>query len=110
MTHDLRLPQNRYFEEVITLKDGDEPYMLITGEKIILGVKQCGKKSVYLLKKELAYSQASGGYPMILTTAETSLPEGVYCYDVALCRNSGELEPLIDQSKLEIVRSVVLEV
>ena len=80
------------------------------GEKIIFGVKNPANRNRYLIRKELTnadYSAAMRGFLLELSSSDTDIPPGVYCYDIALKKASGELEPIVEESEFVVKPSTV---
>lgn len=110
MSNSIVAARNRAFHTAVQIRSGEEEYFLQPQEKLIFGLKQFAYNRDYLLQKEItynAYDSSSHGYLLTLTTEETDLQPGMYCYDVALQRADGELEKVIGCTDFEIVRSVV---
>lgn len=110
MDNSIRLTQDRVYETGLQIKNGDGYYYLSPQEKLLFGIKQTTYQTAYLLQKTLTrddYDADSDSYTLRLTTAETALEPGQYCYDVALQRADGELEKIIGCTPLEVVKSVV---
>ena len=110
MNNDIIMSQNRHFSTGIVICDGEEHYYLRNGESLIFGIKRFAYNNDYIICKELTqenYNEEADAYVLELTTEETNIETGAYCYDVALKRSSGELEMIIPCTALEVCRSVV---
>lgn len=110
MNNTIRIAQNRVFRTIVKVLSGDNEYCLGQNEKLIFGLKQFAYSRDYLLQKVLNYADYdidNHGYLLTLSTEDTNLSPGSYCYDVALQRSDGELEKIIGCTDFEIVRSVV---
>lgn len=110
MNNTIIASQNRVFRTAVKILSGDEEYYLAQNEKLIFGLKRFAYSRDHLLQKEILpadYDTDSHGYILTLSTEETNLAPGSYCYDIALQRADGELEKIIGCTEFEIVRSVV---
>ncbi len=110
MNNVIKLTQDRVYETGLRIKSGDGYYYLSPQEKLLFGIKQTTYQTAYLLQKTLThqdYDAVSDSYTLSLTTEETALEPGQYCYDVALQRADGELEKIIGCTPLEVIKSVV---
>ena len=106
----IEVNRNRcYFQAV----DKDEKGAIIElgeEEKIIFAVKNPCNRGRYLIKKELTnadYSASAQGYLLSLTSDDTDIKPGIYCYDIALQRASGELETIVGESDFVVRPSTV---
>lgn len=109
LTHQAR----QYKTSVVIYTDTsrDSTYQLVTGEKLIFGLKKEKGSTAYIVRKELTsenYNEDTGGYDLTLSTSEMKIPAGMYFYDIALKRISGELERIIGTTGFEIRHSIVL--
>lgn len=88
--------------------DGSEYYSLKKNEKLIFGIKTRAFSTKYILRKEISNENKSGdGYLLSLTSKETDIPQGEYCFDVALLRDDGELVKIIGITDVKVIGSVV---
>ena len=102
-----------YITDIVIFTDEtrENTYQLAPGEQLIFGLKRNRAGYAYIVKKTLTsdnYNEASGGYTLTLSTNEMNVPVGMYYYDVALKRSSGELERIIGTTEFEITHSIVL--
>ena len=47
------------------------------------------------------------GFLLELSSSDTDIPPGIYCYDIALKKASGELEPIVEESEFIVKPSTV---
>lgn len=110
MSNTIRAVQNRLFKTTLVVLDGEDNYYLDSGEEFIFGVKKYAYDQDYLFLKRIGrddYDPDEGGYPILISTEEMNIEPGMYYYDVALERSSGQLEIIIGCTEFEILRSIV---
>lgn len=106
----IEISQNRCYYTAITNGVNGPVSELDSGEMIIFGVKNPANRDRYLIRKELTntdYSAVVRGFLLELSSSDTDIPPGIYCYDIALKKANGELEPIIEESEFMQKRSTV---
>lgn len=104
----LQIPQNRNTTISIQIENGDEPYHLENGDKVVFGVKKHYNNNYYLIYAETTEEQGDTGvYTINLTAEETNIPNLYAFYDVAIIQQYGTILTVIPCTECVICPSIV---
>lgn len=98
---------NSVYITVLLTGENNSPYHLVTGDKLIFGVKRNKNSSSFVIKKILTSAdELDGQYTFHLTPEDMSIFPCRYYYDVGLQFADGEFKTVVHPSRFKVIETV----
>lgn len=98
---------NSVYITVLLTGENNSPYQLVTGDKLIFGVKRNKNSSSFVIKKILTSAdELDGQYTFHLTPEDMSIFPCRYYYDIGLQFADGEFKTVVHPSRFRVIGTV----